>query len=415
MTRKELIDIILEGQEVFARKKPLKRDITFDHALALELHKVITISGVRRSGKTMYLKQIAQELDVSDDAAVFIDFSESSLSQWTVHDFEQLPVIFFELYPGLEPVFFLDEIQEVGDFERGLRYLQNKLYPIFVTGSSAQLFSRDIASRLRGKSIEITVSPLNLKEFLRFKQFPLKRGYVPSEKARLRRLTEEYLTWGGFPEVVLSESIESKKLLLGSYLDTMLLRDVIEKNPVGNVQLMRRLLSRVITSFTKHISIHKWYHDFKSMGFKVSKDTLYRYLGYLTETGFFSLVNAYGKEGGSRQKIYLVDNGLYAVRRGLHTDRGKLLENAVYTCLRQGAAPPVYFNTGSAEVDFITETALVQVCDTVDPDTIGRELQGFTAFGQQYGDRLARVLVYIDSDGEDHEGMVPVYDFLAGT
>ncbi len=112
---------------------------------------------------------------------------------------------------------------------------------------------------------------------------------------------------------------------------------------------------------------------------KESKDTLYRYLGYLTETGFFSL------------------------------------ENAVYTCLRQGSAAPVYFNNGSAEVDFITETALVQVCDTVDPDTIGRELQGFTAFGQQYGDRLARVLVYIDSDGEDHEGMVPVYDFLAGT
>ncbi len=415
MKRKDLTLCILDGQETFSLKHPLTRDVSWDFSLSTELLKIITISGVRRSGKTMYLKQIAQEMKISDEWVVFLDFSESTLSDFTVRDFELLPTLYYELFPGRKPIFMFDEIQEVEDFEKGLRYLQNKQYQIFVTGSSASLFSRDIASRLRGKTVEIIIYPLSFKEFLRFRQFEVKPESLQRRRAALRRLTEEYLRLGGFPEVVLSPSIETKKLLLNSYLDTMLLRDVIEKNQVQNVPLMGQLLNKSIKSFTKHISLHAWYNDLKSMGFKVSKDTLYTYLGYLTDTGFFHLVEKFGSSGKqARQKIYLIDNGLYEVRRGSQSDFGKLLENAVYVHLNAGGAELSYFSDTDAEVDFVCENRLVQVCYELNEGNKEREMRGFLHFEKCFGSKRERSLVVMDSDILDCDEQIEGSHVLSG-
>ncbi|MDC7219883.1 MAG: ATP-binding protein [Spirochaetales bacterium] len=411
MRRKLLKELILEGQETFELKKPIPRDISFDPQLSTRLNKVITVSGVRRAGKSMYLKQISLQLETDPQQVVFLDFSESPLTDFSLDDFSELPTLFKEMFPQSEPVFFFDEIQEVPDFEKGLRYLQNRNYPIIITGSSAQLFSRDIASRLRGKTAEIKVYPLSYFEFLRFKEFEIKPVYGPAEKARLALLTDEYLTWGGFPEVVLTDNPETKRHLLKGYIDTMLLRDVIEKNGVQNMPLMDKLLSKVIDSFTKNISINKWYNDFKSSGFKVSKDTLYAYLGYLKDTGFIHTLHEYGKSQGSAQKVYLIDNGLYEVRRKLNRDRGKLLENAVFAQLLREEHSISYWNNSSYEIDFITESKLVQACYSLNRDNSSREILPFEEFNSLHQTKLKGDLVVIESELPIKEATL-FYDWL---
>lgn len=411
--RKELKESILEGRETFFSQRPLKRDITFDKGLVQDLHKIICISGVRRSGKSMYLRQIFDSMGYDKEDIVFLDFSESSLADFKSADFELLPLAFLELFPSRRPVFFLDEIQEVADYERGLRYLQNKGYPIYITGSSAYLFSRDIASRVRGKSFELNIYPLSFPEFLRFKQFEVKQAYTLPEKAKLSGLVEEYLRWGGFPEVVLMESTETKKHLLKGYLDTMLLRDVIEKNNIQNIPLMEQILSRAIRSFTKNISVHKWYNDFRSMGLKASKDTLYLYLGYLMETGFILSIGEYGKGGRRGRKLYLIDNGLYEVRRTGGPDFGKLLENGVFLKFLFEGSEISYYQDGAAELDFITGKQIVQVCHTLTDENIRREIAGFDRFEKHHPSDRKRTLVVKEGSVPEPEEAVHSYLFLS--
>jgi uncharacterized protein len=404
--RKDLKESILEGRETFFSERPLKRDITFDKHLVQELNKIVCISGVRRSGKSMYLRQLVDSMGYDKEDILFIDFSESSLEDFKSSDFESLPLAFLELFPNRSPVFLLDEIQEVGDFERGLRYLQNKGYPVCITGSSAHFFSRDIASRLRGKSFELNIHPLSFNEFLRFKQFEVKPAYTLPEKARLSSLTAEYLRWGGFPEVVIMKSPETKKHLLKGYLDTMLLWDVIEKNNIQNVPLMEQILSRAIRSFTKNISVHKWYNDFRSMGLKASKDTLYLYLGYLMESGFIRSIGEYGKSEGVGRKLYLIDNGLYEVRRNQGPDFGKLLENGVFLKLLFEGYGISYYQDGTTELDFIAGKQLVQVCHTLTDENSKRERSGFDRFEKHHPSNWERALVVQEQSVPGPEGTI---------
>lgn len=360
----------------------------------------------------MYLRQIVDSMGYDKEDIIFLDFSESSLTDFKSTDFELLPLAFLELFPNRRPVFFLDEIQEVRGFERGLRYLQNKGYPIYITGSSAHLFSRDIASSLRGKSFELNIYPLSFPEFLRFKQFEVKQAYTLPEKAKLAGLVEEYLRWGGFPEVVLMESTETKKHLLKGYLDTMLLRDVIEKNNIQNIPLIEQILSRAIRSCTKNISVHKWYNDFRSMGLKASKDTLYLYLGHLMETGFIRSIGEYGKRGGTGRKLYLIDNGLYEVRRAQGPDFGKLLENGVFIKLLFEGSEISYYQDGTAELDFITGTQIVQVCYTLTNENIRRELSGFDRFEKYHPSDWKRAMVVQEPSVPKPEGTVDFLEFV---
>ena len=412
MTGKLLKELIIEGQEIFNLKKPIHRDITFDPALSLKLHKVVTVSGVRRAGKSMYLKQIAEQFSLNPEQIIFLDFSESPLADFTSEDFSELPARYKEIYPNFQPVFFFDEIQEIDDFEKGLRYLQNRQYQVFITGSSAQLFSKDIASRLRGKTVEVKLYPLSFFEFLRFRNFDIKPAYGTDDKARLAVLTREYLRWGGFPEVVLTDNPETKRHLLKGYIDTMLLRDVIEKNGVQNVPVMDRLLTKAIDSFTKNISINKWFNDFKSSGFKVSKDTLYTYLGYLKETGFVHTLSEYGKDKGSAQKIYLIDNGMYEVRRKLSADRGKLLENTLFCHLLRHGQALSYWNDGRYEIDFVSDDRLIQTCYSLDRENGTREISSIKEFNDRHHTALPGDLVVLESEIRD-ETVIDFYDWLS--
>jgi predicted AAA+ superfamily ATPase len=178
----------------------------------------------------------------------------------------------------------------------------------------------------------------------------------------MNNLVREYLQWGGFPEVTLVDSTDMKGNLIRSYIDSMLFRDVIERYNIKNINLVESVFIKLLKSFTKEISVHRWYNDYKSMGIKVSKDTLYQYLRHFEEAQFIYLVENMLGSNRSRKKIYLVDNGLYFRVRGFEQDWGKLLENRVFNDLLRQHGSVSFVKDQGRDLDFVAGNRAVQVC-----------------------------------------------------
>ena len=213
-----------------------------------------------------------------------------------------------------------------------------------------------------------------------------------SATAQRNNLLEEYLLWGGFPEVVLADRTDLKRNLLTSYVDTMILRDVLDRHQVKNLVLLERLFQKVLLSFTKEFSVHRWYNDFRSQGFKLSKDTLYDYLSFLEESLFIQIVeNAVNL--GAAKKIFLVDNGIYQQIKD-RPDTGKLWENACFLQLVRQGKKPRFWRDDRGEVDFVTDEALIQVTTELSEENQERELGPLKLLSEQFPAKEARVLTW---------------------
>ena len=354
MKKERLKQIILDNQETLKKRSVIKRDISIPYESIKKLNKVISIIGPRRSGKTYFLKQIINELEISIAQIIFLDLSEIVLSVFKATDFELILSSYYELFPDLTPYFFFDEIQEVKDFEKGLIYLLNKGFQIFITSSSSKLMIKEISSMLRGKTLNFYIYPLSFKEYLRFKKTSFKNGLSTHKKALLLKMLNDYILWGGFPEVVLSNDLETKKNLLSSYIDIMLFRDIIERQNIKNIHLVDKLFFKVIKSFTKEFSVNKCFNEFKSEGLKVSKDTIYLYIKYFEETMFITFLTNISGGATSFKKVYIVDNGLYNYSSRFENDYGKYLENQIFCDLLHTFSSIISTSTKYSSPGFFT-------------------------------------------------------------
>ena len=349
---------ILDYREILVRRTFIPRDIEIDHSFARRTGKVIAIVGPRRAGKSTTLLQVAAELALPAGARIHVDFSEITWSGFQGAD----PLQWRALYEvGLEfsdePVFLMDEIQELSGWAAGLIFLLDRGCRVIVTGSNRAVFSEGLASSLRGKVLQTPLYPLSFREYLRFRNAAFREPLTSIAKARRHELLLDYLGWGGFPEVVPAPKEE--------------------------------LVKRVLMSFTKDISINRWYNDLKSRGLRVSKDTLYEYVDYLQEAQFLLLVDNLSAPQGAR-KAYLIDNGYYR-RVQVNPDTGKLLENRV--CLDLSADPSLrFYRDEKGEVDFVTGTRIIQACTELNSVNAEREWAPLRLLHRRFPDREAGVI-----------------------
>lgn len=371
--------LIKDSQERAAGITVIRRETSFDPTVISRLGKIVTITGPRRAGKTSFMVQIMRTLGLTQDEIVFFDFSDILLSGFTARDFPSLLDAYFELYPDKKPWFFFDEIQEVEDYEKGLKSLLNRDCRIVITGSSAKLFSQDLASALRGKTLPVRIAPLDFREYLRFRNLSLENATSSRERGLLMREFDRFLHFGGFPEVVLTESPETRRMLVKSYVEIMLFRDVVERNHLNNSHLAEKVFYKLLSSFTREISISKWFNDFKSEGMKVSKETLFQYLKYFEETQFITLMQ--NRAGGptSQKKVFLADNGLFSPLRSFSPDSGRLLENQVFRDLQATGEPIQFLKQPKGETDFLCKDYAMQVCYQLTNENMPREVAGMSA------------------------------------
>ena len=387
----ELVDrLIADFQE-----RELPRVTPRDLSLPELPGKADVVVGMRRSGKTWFLyQQIGDRLASGIDRRrlLYLNFEDERLLPLTAADLSRIPEAFYRRTPANREHlcwFYFDEIQNVPGWETFIRrLLDSEKVALVLTGSSARLLSREIATSLRGRSLSTEILPFSFAESLRHEGQIPPEDWPPGAKVRslLEHRLERYLENGGFPEV---QGIpqELRVRVLQEYVDVVIFRDVVERHRVDNLPALRYLERRLLASPAGKFSVSKLFNDLKSQGMRVGKDTLYEYLAHLEDSFLVSTIAVASPSLRVRQvnprKCYPVDPALStALSFRASGDIGHLLETAVYLELRRRRKSLAYVLTGSGyEVDFLAEDPggtreLIQVCaDLEDPATRQRELR----------------------------------------
>jgi predicted AAA+ superfamily ATPase len=359
--------------------------------------KALAVIGTRRAGKTSFLWQLLADRHAQGTAReglLYFSFEDERLAGMRTADLDLLVEEYFSLHPqwrdGQRCTFFLDEIQLVSGWELFVRrLLDTENIELFVSGSSAKLLSREVATSMRGRALEAVVTPFSFREALRHAGREPSRSANRLTKAEHSQLTHdlaEHLRVGGFPEAQGMDT-RTRHELLRNYVDVVLLRDVMERHNLSQPQILRWLVQQLLGNAAGAFSIHKFFSDLRSRGTAVGKDTLHQMLAHLEDAFLLSTVGLATDSARRRQvnprKVYPVDTGLMALfDPSGKPNVGHALETAVLHELhRRGAAVDYVLTPGGFEVDFCArwpegQVWLVQVCaDLSDASTLARELR----------------------------------------
>ncbi|MEM0481160.1 MAG: ATP-binding protein [Candidatus Aenigmatarchaeota archaeon] len=344
-------------------------------------NKAISIVGPRRVGKTFYLFSLIN----NPENYLYVDFENPIFYNSTVEDIIIIIDAYKELYPDKKPIVFLDEIQNIKDWERMVRYLIDENIETYVTGSSSKLLSKEIATHLRGRSVTYFLFTLSFREFLEFKDIKYKGKSFYENYEKIKKYIREYLHYGGYPEVVLNEQ---KERILNGYLELIIKKDILERYRIKNINLVNELIYFSINNYSKYISYDSLYKLFKQR-IKVTKKTIINYLSYFEDALLFFFLKRYYPSIKQRiispRKIYLIDTG-YGIFGEKNISRDmenivflELLRNKYYVNILQEI---YYLQTKDYEIDFLIRegnriTKLINVTYANNFDEIDkREIRG---------------------------------------
>lgn len=387
---------IIQEKIVLALESPLPVFTRRDARCPALSGKAIAVIGMRRAGKTTFLHQMRAERIAAGRAPhrqVYFNFEDERLEGLEAGQLSLIPQTHLRLFPepSHEPVtLYLDEIQTVAGWEKFIRRLLDEGgHEVFLSGSSAKLLSREIATSMRGRSWEVVIHPFSFEEWMRHHghELPQNLANLSSRRAAmLDRHFKEYLDTGGFPEAQ-GLPPAGRRQLFQNHVDVLLLRDVIERHHVANVTALRWMVRRLLGNPAGRFSVTKFDADLKSQGIPAGRETLYEMLGHLEDTFLLRAIPVASDSEKRRQvnprKVYPVDHALAPVfDRTAKANSGHALEVAVFNELQRRGADVGYVKTNNGyEVDFLSRgqdgvQCLIQVCESVDaPGTLMREIR----------------------------------------
>lgn len=345
--------------------------------------KAFAVVGVRRGGKTSFLmhrrsERLAQGRAPESQLVLLLE--DERLAGISAGDLGWLLDEHLRQHPAIresgELSLYLDEVQTVPDWERVVRrMIDSGVNELFVSGSSARLLSREVATSLRGRALEVLVHPFSFREALRHVGAEPERPWQqlpPATRATLDLHLKRYLNDGGFPEAQGADA-RDRAALLSSYVDVVVLRDVIERHALSNPLALRWLVRQLLANPGGLFSINKHYDTLRSQGLPVGKDTLHHYLVHLEDAFLIRTITMHSASERQRlvnpRKAYPIDTGLIALfERSGRAHRGRALETVVMLELERRGYEVSYVKTSDGwGVDFLAHRPgdrplLVQVC-----------------------------------------------------
>ncbi|MEJ7811439.1 MAG: ATP-binding protein [Gemmatimonadaceae bacterium] len=380
--------------------------------------KAFAVIGVRRGGKTSFLHRRMADRIASGrprESQLLVGLEDERLVGMTAADLGWLLDEHARQFPAIRAngalSLYLDEVQVVPGWETLVRRLVDAGdVEVFVSGSSAKLLSREVATSLRGRAMEVLVHPFSFREALRHAGVEPEGAWDrlgPPERAALDARLRRYLDEGGFPEAQQTERRDRLALLSG-YVDVMVLRDVIERHAITNPTALRWLQRHLLSTPGGSFSVKKLYDDLRSQGVPVAKDTLHAYLDHLQDAFLVRTISMHSASERQRmvnpRKVYPVDSGLIPLyERAGREHRGRALETAVLLELERREYAVDWLRTRDGwEVDFFAQRAgesplLVQVSlDTAADETWEREVRALAAASSEHAGAMA-VLVTLDA------------------
>lgn len=306
--------------------KILPRDVNILSYFDINVKKIITVVGFRRTGKTFTLLDFAQKY--GQEKCVYINFEDERIPKKTAV-LSQLIDLITEIRGNKPFVLLMDEIQEIPDWSSWARRInETTKHRLILSGSSSKLSSREIPTQLRGQTITLPIFPLNWDEFLQFRQ--VKKNNLPH--ARVLNLLREYIAFGGLPEITLAQE-GLRPLILSDYFSTFVDRDIIERFKLRNKEAFADLL-RLLPN-TRSYTYSKLANSLKSMGHSIGKATAIRYMQWLEQSFFHFRVEVFSPNVKTKvqtvKKSYLIDNYFSSqFSSSLSANLGFLIEQAVF-------------------------------------------------------------------------------------
>jgi predicted AAA+ superfamily ATPase len=413
-------------------EKEIKGIMPREYNIPLEHKKIISLIGVRRSGKSSILFDIINKLRKSTpkESIIYINFEDDRLFPLKLQNLDDILEGYFELYPqnyGEKLYLFLDEVQVVNGWEAYIRRVyDNYNIHIYITGSSAKLLSSEIATSLRGRSITYEIFPLSFSEYLMFKNIDINL-YSTKSLSFIKNALNSYLIDGGFIETLDEDSTISRKIL-SDYLELIVYKDIVDRYNIKNRMLLKQLTKYCFTNLSTLISFTKLYNDFKSQGFKLSKDTIFEYISHLEDAyALFSVPiykNSIKQEQRNPKKIFAIDNGFKKIYDyAIGEDLSKLYENIVFLHLRRETKEIYYFKE-KQELDFYANTngkkLLINVSVNIkDTETKQREFKALVEAMEYFNTNTAYLITKDEDKIEKIKDkkiiILPLYKWLLNT
>lgn len=404
----------------------LSRDKADEIKELLHRREILTVTGVRRSGKTTILHLLINHLletGVPAKNILHLNLEDPAFKGLSaLHLYEK----YLELMnPDGKVYLMLDEIQEITDWQRDLRKLYDgpRQVKFVITGSNSSLLKGEYASLLTGRTLLCEVYPFSFREFLGAKGWDkgFDRHLLLAEKPRLMHLFSEYLQDGGFPEVVREDNRKIKTLLLKDYYNAILTRDVLRRYPVRHAARYESAAHYLISNPTSPFSAKKL-----APTINITQHTMEEYLGYLEDVYLFFTLKHFSyslkQQLTHPRKVYSIDNGfINSVSFKFSDDYGKLLENLVLIeLMRRGQE--CYYWKGKKECDVVVmehgkvTTAIQVSTDLTDPKTRKREIDGLLEAMSEFGLSEGYILTKEESDIVTVDGkeihFLPVWHWL---
>jgi len=391
--------------------------------------------GVRRGGKSTFLFQVMQRLidgGVSRRNILYLNFFDDRLRDLRHQGLGSITEAYYALYPekkNTETVYcFFDEIQAIDGWEPFVdRLIRTEKCEVYITGSSAQMLSREIATQMRGRALSWELFPFSFCEFLDHKRID---GHEPlSSKKRLlvQKAFEDYWETGGFPEVAeLDRHLRIKTHQ--EYFNAVLFRDLVERHDVSHPRAVADLAHRLVDNCASMYSINALTGYLQSLGHKAPKAAVSDYLTWFEDAYFLFTVRIFdaslARANTNPKKVYCIDHAMVtSVASGILINAGHLLENLVFMTLRRATPDIFYHRTKSGrEVDFIAirpdrSRNLVQVCESLAaPKTRKREIAALGEAMDELRMKSGTIVTRSEEDRIEVESgridIVPAWRFL---
>ncbi len=343
-------------------KSYLQRDYQTEAEKFLASPLIKMITGPRRAGKSVLALLLLKGKNFAylnfDDEQLLSKFNEDTVMQALA-----------EVYPGFDYL-LLDEIQNLDHWDMWVSKMYRRGINLVITGSNAKLLSSEMGTVLTGRYLELEILPFSLTEFLRFKHQNWNTD-LPDERAKLMLQVEDYMRYGGYPEIINSREITEN--YLSSLFDSIILKDIAKRHKIRKTAELYQLATYLISMFCNEFTYSSLKDD---LNFS-SKSTLQKFCDYLQQTYLFFYLPRYNNKmklmQKAPQKIYIVDNGfLSSSAFQTSENKGRLLENLVFLELlrrksKVGENIFYYRSRNNRETDFVVRerfhiSQLIQVC-----------------------------------------------------
>lgn len=426
-----LKSIILDFQEVH-----LETGVPRHLKIETVPNKATVCIGVRRSGKSTYLFQVIDRLlneGVNRRNILYLNFFDDRLHNLKQEGLGLISEAYYSLFPekkNTETVYcFFDEIQTVEGWEPFVdRMMRTEQCEVYLTGSSSQMLSREIATQMRGRALSWEIFPFSFREFLDYKGIDWAGPLSTKKRLTVQKAFEEYWETGGFPEVAgLDRHMRIK--IHQEYFHAVLFRDLVERHDVSHPKAVTDLAHRLIDNTASLYSINNLTGYLKSLGHKAPKSAVSDYLEWFEDAYFLFTVRIFdaslARSKTNPKKIFCVDHALVtSVASGILINAGHLLENLIFTALRRISSNIYYYKSkGGLEVDFVVQMRgrsrlLVQVCESLlEPLTRKREVVALSEAMVELGLKSGTIVTRneegeIEIANKKRIKIIPVWRFL---